>query len=88
MLNLHKFIVAVARIEVDHDGYGGTALHAMIWVNGSILKRRFASTRVVIDLASLPGHWVLEQLVVLHASLHPITHEDVAVLALQCEHPH
>ena len=26
MLALHKFIVAISRIEVNHDGSGGTAL--------------------------------------------------------------
>ena len=31
MLELHKFVVAISRIEVNHDGYGGTALDAMIW---------------------------------------------------------
>ena len=44
-------MVAVSRVEVDHDGYGGTALDAMVWDNVSILKSRI---RVVGDHAS-PG---------------------------------
>ena len=36
-------------------GHGGTALDATILDNGSTLKRRSASTRVIIDLASVPG---------------------------------
>ena len=38
MLELHKFMVAISRIEVPHDGYGGTAPDAMIWDKGSIVK--------------------------------------------------
>ena len=50
-----KYIVAIFRIEVNHDGYGGTAPDAMIWDEGSISKPRSSSLRVVIDHASLPG---------------------------------
>ena len=28
LLDLHKFMVAISRIEVNHDGYGGTAPNA------------------------------------------------------------
>ena len=45
-------MVAVFRMEVNHDGYRGTALDAMIWNNGSIPKSRSSSLRVIIDHAS------------------------------------
>ena len=31
MIDLHKVMVAISRIEVNHDGYGGTAPDAMVW---------------------------------------------------------
>ena len=31
MLDLHRFMVAISRIEVNHDGFGGTAPDAMVW---------------------------------------------------------
>ena len=52
-------MVAVSRIEVNHDGYGGTAPTAMVWDNGSILEPR-SSALWVVDHASCPGHLVLE----------------------------
>ena len=36
MLDLHKFMVAISRIEVNHDGYGGTAPDAMVWDRGGL----------------------------------------------------
>ena len=30
MLDLHKFMVAISRFEVNHDGYGGTDPDAMM----------------------------------------------------------
>ena len=55
MLELHKFMVAISRIEVNHDGHGGTARDAMMWDKGSVLKPRTSSLRVIVDHASLPG---------------------------------
>ena len=40
ILELHKFMVAISRVEVKHDGYGGTAPDAMVWVNGGLVKPR------------------------------------------------
>ena len=54
-LRSHKYIVAISRIEVNHDGYGGTAPVAMTWDNGSILKPPVSSLRVIVDHASLLG---------------------------------
>ena len=34
MLDLHRFMVAISRIEVNHDGFGGSALDAMVWDAG------------------------------------------------------
>ena len=31
MLDLHRFMVAISCIEVNHDGFGGTAPDAMVW---------------------------------------------------------
>ena len=55
MLDLHKFMVPISRIEVNHDGYGGTAPDAMTWDKGSTLKARPSSLQVIVDHASLPG---------------------------------
>ena len=55
MLELHKFMVATSRIEVNHDGYGGTAPDAMIWDEGSVPKPLASSIRVTIDHPFLPG---------------------------------
>ena len=38
ILDLHKFMVAISRIEVNHDGFGGTALDAMVWDKGGVVK--------------------------------------------------
>ena len=40
MLDLHKFMIAISRIEVNHDGFGGTAPDAMVWDEGGIVKTR------------------------------------------------
>ena len=47
-------MVAISRVEVNHDGYEGTALDAMIWDEGSILKP-VPPLQVVVDHASLHG---------------------------------
>ena len=43
ILDLHKFIGAISRIEVNHDGFGGTALDAMFWDKGGVVKTRAPS---------------------------------------------
>ena len=40
ILDLHKFMVAISRMEVNHDGYGGTAPDAMVWDRGGFVKPR------------------------------------------------
>ena len=55
ILDLHKFMVAISRIEVNLDGYGGTAPDAMVWDRGGIVKTRAPSFRLIVDHATLPG---------------------------------
>ena len=56
MLQLHRFMISVARVTVNHDGRGGTALTHL---SGTRVvgrrKLRRTDIRVNIDLASLPG---------------------------------
>ena len=55
MSDLHRFIIAVARVSVNHDGKGGTAPDPLVWDQGSKPKVRKLAIRVNVDLASLPG---------------------------------
>ena len=55
MLQLHRFMIAVARGSVNHDGKGGTAPDPLVWDQGSKPKVRKLAIRVHVDLASLPG---------------------------------
>ena len=55
MLDLHRFMIAVARVSVNHDGKGGTAPDPLVWDQGSRPKVRKLAIRVNVDLASLPG---------------------------------
>ena len=66
MTVLHRFMVAIARVSVNHDGKGGTAPDPLVWDQGSRPKVRKLAIRVNVDLASLPGppgflnnNWVL-----------------------------
>ena len=53
MTDLHRFMIAIARVSVNHDGKGGTA--PLVWDQGSRPKVRKLHIRVNVDLASLPG---------------------------------
>ena len=55
MADLHRFMVAIARVSVNHDGRGGTAPDPLVWDQGSKPKVRKLAIRVTVDLASLPG---------------------------------
>ena len=55
MIDLHRFMVTVARVTVNHDGGGGTAPDPLIWDQGGRRKVRRTDIRVNVDLASLPG---------------------------------
>ena len=54
-LDLHEFMVAISRIEVNHEGCGGTAPDAMVWDRGGLVKPRASSLRIIVDHATLPG---------------------------------
>ena len=55
MTDLHRFMIAVARVSVNHDGKGGTAPDPLVWDQGSRPKVRKLAILVNVDLASLPG---------------------------------
>ena len=55
MTDLHRFMIAIARVSVNHDGKGGTAPDPLVWDQGSKPKVRKLAIRVDVDLASLPG---------------------------------
>ena len=55
MTDLHRFMIAVARVSVNHDGKGGTAPDPLVWDQGSRPKVRKLAIRVSVDLASLLG---------------------------------
>ena len=55
MLDLHRFMIAVARVSVNRDGKAGTAPDPLVWDQGSKPKVRMLGIRVNVDLASLPG---------------------------------
>ena len=51
MLQLHRFMIAVARVAVNQDD----ALDPLVWDQGGPKKARKLDVRVNVDLASLPG---------------------------------
>ena len=55
MTDLHRFMIAIARVSVNHDGRGGTAPDPLVWDQGSRPRARKLAIRVYVDLASLPG---------------------------------
>ena len=55
MTDLHRFMIAVVQVSVNHDGEGGTAPDPLVWDQGSRPKARKLAIRVNVDLASLPG---------------------------------
>ena len=54
-LDLHRFMIAVARVSVNHDGKGGTAPDPLVLDQGSRSEVRKLAIMVNVDLASLPG---------------------------------
>ena len=50
-----RFMVAVSRVVVNHDGRGGSAPDPTVWDGGSRCKQRKVDIRVTVDLATLPG---------------------------------
>ena len=76
--DLHRFMIAIARVSVNHDGRGGTAPDPLVWDQGSRPKVRRHEVRVTVDLASLPGPpgFLSSDWVQVHAG--PITGADIA----------
>ena len=52
---LHRFMVAISRVSVNHDVRGGTAPDSLVWDRGGVVKRRKIEVRVNVDIAALPG---------------------------------
>ena len=79
MLDLHRFFIAISRIEVNHDGFGGTAPDAMVWDKGGVVKARALSFRLIVDHATLSGppDFLSNTWCTLYPL--PITQDDVAV---------
>ena len=85
MLLLQRFMIAVARVVVNHNGRRGTAPDPLVWDQGGPKKARKLDIRVNVDLASLTGPvgflggpWMQ-----VHGG--GTTGADIA--ALQCWHP-
>ena len=55
MQQLHRFMIAISRVAVNHDGKGGSAPDPLIWDHGRSKKVRRTDIRVNVGLASLPG---------------------------------
>ena len=62
---LHRFMIVVSRVSVNHDGRGGIAPDSLVWDQRGRSKQRRVDIRVNIDLATLPeppgllqGPWV------------------------------
>ena len=55
LLDLHRFMVAVAGVSVNRHGRGGTNPDPLVWDQGSWPKARKLAIGVNVDLASLPG---------------------------------
>ena len=76
---LRKFMVAMSRNEVNHDGHGGTAPDPMTWDKGSIIKPRASLLQVIVDHASSPGPLGFLDSSWCSLFHSPIIQEDVAV---------
>ena len=71
-------MVAISRIDVNHDGSGGTALDAIVWDHGGLVKTRASSLRNIVDYASLPGPPGFLDCSWCNIPSTPITQEDAA----------
>ena len=59
MLQLHRFMIAIARVTVNHDGRGGTAPDPLVWDQGGRRKVRRTDIGVDVDHASSWPSWFL-----------------------------
>ena len=72
-------MVAISRIEVNHDGFGGTAPDGMVWDKGGVVKTRTSSFGLIVDRATLPGLPGFLSSTWCTSYPLPITPDDVAV---------
>ena len=79
ILQLHRFIVAVSRVVVNHDERSGSAPDPLVWDRGGKKKQRKVDIRVDIDLATLPGPPRFLSGPLVHVDGGGITGVDVAV---------
>ena len=54
MQQLHRFMIAVSRVAVNHDGKG-SAPDPLVWDHGGRKKVRRTDIRVNVEIVSLPG---------------------------------
>ena len=54
MSDLHRFMIAIARVSVNHDGKGGTVPDPLVWDQVSYLVVLVGSCHVVLVL-TCPG---------------------------------
>ena len=78
MADLHRFMIAVARVSVNHDGKGGAAPDPLVWDQESRPKIRKLDIRFNVDLASLPGPPGFLNHSCIHVHAGRITADDVA----------
>ena len=56
LLDLRRFMIAVARVSVNHDESGGTAPDPLVWdQEGPKKSPQACCSGLMVDLASLPG---------------------------------
>ena len=76
-LDLHRFIIAISRAVVNHDGSDGTALDPLVWSGGALPKRR-RLVHAVRDRAMLPGSTAIWESEWVSVPASAISAEDVA----------
>ena len=55
MRQLHRFVIVISWVAVNHDGKGCSAPDPLVWDHGARKKVRWTVIRVNVDIASLPG---------------------------------
>ena len=89
MQHVHRFMIALSRVSVNHDGRDCSAPDPLVWDQESRIEQRGVDIRVSVDGATLPGPpgfldgpWV-------QVKCGPVTESDVAAwpysVSLLCE---
>ena len=55
MLVLHRFMAAISRAALNHDDGGGSGVDAIVWDHASGPNARKVVSRLIEDLAVMPG---------------------------------